>query len=166
VYLVRHGIAEEHSPTGDAGRRLTEAGIRKLRQAALGLKRLGIVPDVVLSSPLRRAEETAMLLAEVLAPDVAAAVFAPLSPGHSPGDAVRALREYRRAQHVMLVGHQPDLGELASHLLTASSALATLPFRKGGVAAIEVSSLPPRATGTLQWFVTPKQLRWMAAEPG
>ena len=63
-----------------------------------------------------------------------------------------------------MVGHQPGLGELASQLLTGSATLAMLPFRKGGLAAIALSALPPRAAGTLQWFVTPKQLRWIAGE--
>lgn len=166
LYLVRHGIAEVNSPAGDADRQLTDEGVRKLRQAALGLKRLGVEPDVVLSSPLRRAEQTARILGKVLAQKVAVAIFPPLAPGHPPEDVLQALRPYRRAQQVLMVGHQPDLGELASHLLTGSTTLALLPFRKGGVAAIALSALPPRETGTLQWFVTQKQLRWMAAEPG
>ncbi len=165
LYLVRHGIAEVHSAGGDAERQLTAEGERRLRQAARGLKRLGIAPDVVLSSPLRRAEETARILAKMLAPTVAVDIFPSLAPGHPPEDVLQALRPYRRAQQVLMVGHQPDLGELASHLLTGSTTLALLPFRKGGVAAIAVSAIPPRETGTLQWFVTPKQLRWMAAGP-
>jgi phosphohistidine phosphatase len=68
LYLVRHGIAEVASATSDADRRLTAEGTRKLHAAALGLQRLGVVPDLVLSSPLRRAEETAQQLAAVLAP--------------------------------------------------------------------------------------------------
>jgi phosphohistidine phosphatase SixA len=62
----------------------------------------------------------------------------------------------------MLVGHQPGLGELASQLLTGATSVVPLPFKKGGVAAIEVAALPPRTPGTLLWFVTPKQLRAMA----
>lgn len=164
LYLVRHGIAEPNNPHGDGERRLTDDGVRKLREGALGLKRLGVVPDVVLSSPLCRAEQTARILATALAADVAVEIFPPLAPGHRPIDVLHALRPYRRVLQAILVGHQPDLGELASHLLTGSTALAALPFRKGGVAAIALHALPPRESGTLEWFVTPKQLRWMAAE--
>jgi len=166
LYLVRHGIAEVNSTAGDPDRQLTDEGVRKFQQAALGLKRLGVEPDVVLSSPLRRAEETARLLVKTLAPKVAVELFQPLAPGHPPEDVLQALRPYRRAQQVVMVGHQPDLGELASQLLTGSTTLALLPFRKGGVAAIALSAIPPRETGTLQWFVTPKQLRWMAGKAG
>lgn len=160
IYLVRHGVAALPSAdTQDSDRALTAAGTRKMTRVAIGLRRLGVVPDVVLSSPLRRAQETAALLATTLAPDLAVEICQPLAPGTAPADLVRSLRPYRAARHLMLVGHQPDLGELASHLLTGSAGLAPLPFKKGAVAAIEVASLPPRANGVLRWFLAPKQLR-------
>jgi phosphohistidine phosphatase len=160
IYLLRHGIA---GPTpagmGDGDRRLTPEGERKMRRIALGLKRMGIVPDVVLSSPLRRAEETAAAVAAVLAPELAIEIYPLLAPGNAVTDMLAGLRQYRRARHLMLVGHQPDLSHLASHLLTGSATLVLLPFRKGSAAAIQVQALPPRTAGTLQWFLTPKQLR-------
>jgi phosphohistidine phosphatase len=160
LYLVRHGIAAlPAGDTPDSERALTAAGTRKMMRVAVGLKRLGVVPDVVLSSPLRRAQETAALLASTLAPDLTVAAYELLAPGTAPADVLRGLRPYRAAGHLMLVGHQPDLGDLASHLLTGSASLAPLPLKKGAVAAIEVASLPPRATGVLQWFLAPKQLR-------
>lgn len=160
LYIVRHGIAAlPVADTPDGERALTAEGTRKMMRAAIGLKRLGIVPDAVLSSPLRRAQETAALLASTLSPHLAVEVYEPLAPGTAPADLVRGLRPYRAAAHLVLVGHQPDLGELASHLLTGSASLAPLPFKKGAVAAIEVASLPPRAVGVLRWFLTPKQLR-------
>jgi phosphohistidine phosphatase len=163
IYLVRHAIAALASAdTHDSDRPLTAEGTRKMTRAALGLKRLGVVPDIVLSSPLRRAQETAALLASTLASDLAVEIYRPLAPGTAPAELLRSLRPYRTVQHVMLVGHQPDIGGLASHLLTGSAGLAPLPFKKGAVAAIEVASLPPRANGVLRWFLTPKQLRAIA----
>ena len=160
IYLVRHGIATEPSAHAeDSERALTAEGTRKMTSAARGLKQLGIVPDIVLSSPLRRAQETAALLAGALAPDLAVEIYAALAPGGVAAELLRGLRTYRAARHLVLVGHQPDLGELASHLLTGSIALAPLPFKKGAVAAIEVPSLPPRTTGILRWFLTSAQLR-------
>lgn len=159
LYLVRHGIAADPSAdTDDTDRPLTAEGTRKMIRAAIGLKQLGIEPDVILSSPLRRAQETAALLAEGLASHVAVEIYQPLAPGTAPADLVRGLRPFRAAHHLMLVGHQPDLGELASHLLTGSVALAPLPFKKGAVAAIDVPALPPRGSGLLRWFLTSKQL--------
>lgn len=161
LYLMRHGIAAEPSPsTKDADRALTAEGVRKTSQVAVGLRALGIAPDLILASPLRRAEETARLTADVLAPAVGVELFPPLAAGATPAaELVKALRIARGARHVMLVGHQPDLGELASFLLTGSTGLAPLPFRKASVAAIGVGSLPPRDAGVLEWFLTPSQLR-------
>jgi phosphohistidine phosphatase len=159
IYLVRHAIAADPSAdTPDSERALTTEGTRKMRRAAVGLRRLGIVPEAVLSSPLRRAQETAAVVVATLGLELAVELYQPLAPGTAPAELVRGLRPYRTARHLMLVGHQPDLGELASYLLTGSGGLAPLPFKKGAVAAIEVSSVPPRAHGLLQWFLTARQL--------
>jgi phosphohistidine phosphatase len=160
IYLVRHGIAAPASSgMSDNDRALTPDGKRKMRRIAVGLKRLGVAPDVVLSSPLRRAEETATVLINTLARELHAEIYQPLAPGHEAPEVVKGLRPYRAARELVLVGHQPDLGRLASHLLTRSTSLAPLPFKKGAVAAIRVAAIPPRAAGVLVWFMTPKQLR-------
>jgi len=164
IYLVRHGIAEPAAPdVSDADRSLTPEGTRKLTRGAAGLKRLGVAPEIVLSSPLRRAQQTAAVLVSVLAPDTEVEIYAPLAPGHEAADVVQGLRAYRHAQSLMLVGHQPTLGEVASYLVTGSSDLAALPFKKGAVAAVRTAAVPPRPTGVLEWFLTPKQLRAIGA---
>src|SRR5512139_899818 len=164
IYLVRHGIAAPPlAGLGNGDRRLSPDAKRKMRRVARGLKRLGVMPDAVLSSPLRRAEETAGAVAGVLDPKLVVQVYPPLAPGHEPAEVLKGLHRCRAARELVLVGHQPDLGLLASHLLTGSSGLVPLPFKKGAVAAIRVGSLPPRAAGTLMWFMTPKQLRALGA---
>lgn len=164
IYLVRHGIAgPATAEVNDANRCLTAEGTRKLTRVAAGLKHLGVVPDVVLTSPLRRAEETAAVLVGILAPDIKVEVYPPLAPGHDAAEVANGLSAHRHADSLMLVGHQPDLGELASYLLTGSSNLAVLPFKKGGVAAVRTATVPPRAAGILEWFLTPKQLRAIGA---
>jgi phosphohistidine phosphatase len=160
LYLVRHGIAGPVTAgMSDRERALTSEGERKMRRVALGLKRLGVAPEVILSSPLRRAEETATILAAALAPARGVVRYPSLAPGQGTADVLAALHPYRAARSLMLVGHQPDLGELASHLLTGSSTLVPLVFKKGGAAAIAVGTLPPRTDGVLLWFLTPGQLR-------
>lgn len=163
LYLVRHGIAAPARPnTIDADRPLTDEGTRKTMRVAHGLRALDVTPDVILSSPLRRAQETAEILGSVLAPELPIETYAPLAFGHEPRDVVGGLRVHRSAQRVMLVGHQPDMGELASFLLSGSSDLVHLPFKKAATAAITVPSLPPRSAGALEWFLTPGQLRLIA----
>jgi phosphohistidine phosphatase len=164
VYLMRHGIAADPTPgTSDADRALTAEGVRKTERVAVGLQRMRVKPDLILSSPLRRAEETARLVADVLKPNASIELFPPLAGGFAVEDLIKGLRPHRQARELLLVGHQPDLGQLASYLMTGSVNLAPLPFKKAGVAAIELSSVPPRSPGMLQWFLTPGQLRSIAS---
>ena len=163
IYLVRHGIAGEAAAgMSDRDRALTSEGERKMRRIATGLKRLGVTPDVVLSSPLRRAAETAAVLVDVLGLEAPVEIYEPLAPGHEALEVLKGLRPYRSARELALVGHEPDMGGLASQLLTGSASLAPLPFKKGAVAAVQVDALPPREAGELLWFMTPKQLQAIA----
>lgn len=167
LYLMRHGIAADPSPgTSDTERALTAEGVRKTARVAVGLQTIGVHPDLILSSPLRRAEETARLVADVLLPKRAVELYPPLAGGFSAADILRGVRPPRGAHELLLVGHQPDLGELASFLLTGSTGLVALPFKKAGVAAIAVAALPPRTPATLEWFLTPAHLRAIAGSKG
>jgi phosphohistidine phosphatase len=164
IYLVRHGEAEPASGDGrDADRALTADGRRKMRGVGLGLKRLGVAPDTVLSSPLRRAEETAAELVKAMTLRPRIEIEPLLAPGHEPPEVLKGLRPHRAARELMLVGHEPDMGRLASYLLAPSAGLAGLPFKKGAVAAIGVEAIPPRSPGMLLWFMTAKQLRAVGA---
>jgi phosphohistidine phosphatase len=161
LYLVRHGIAEDASQeVSDEERALTSEGKRRMKEIARGLREIGARPGLILTSPLRRARETGEILQSVLAPDAALVICEPLANGYAAEDVVDSL-PHGPAQEIALVGHQPSLGELASHLLTGSPGLIPLPFKKGGVAAVALPSVPPRSHGTLEWFLTPKQLRRM-----
>lgn len=161
LYLVRHGIAEDPTAqSSDAERALTNEGRKRMKEIARGFAAIGATPTLILTSPLKRAKETAEILQACGAPSAKLAVYQGLDNTHSPED-VTAKLPHARANEIALVGHQPSLGELASYLLTGSPALAALPFKKGGIAAISLASLPPRIPGTLEWFLTPKQLRAM-----
>lgn len=157
--LFRHGIAEDPSPSlSDSDRALTEEGARKTALAAAGLRALGLSPDVILSSPLRRALETAEIVARTLGAKGAVRLEERLAGG-DPEEILRGLRAHRDARSLLLVGHEPSLGMLASTLLTGSPGLLRLQFKKAGAAAIAVGALPPRAPGELLWFLAPAQLR-------
>jgi phosphohistidine phosphatase len=160
LYLVRHAIAERASASGrDEDRELTPEGIEKLRQSAHGLSWLGITVDEIRASPLMRARQTAAMLGAILAPQIPVTPCPELAPGNSPDKVLAALRPGAAMRTIVLVGHEPDLGRLASFLMTGSPELVPMPFRKGAVAAIEMPTLGPRSLGRLQWFATPKQLR-------
>jgi phosphohistidine phosphatase len=163
LLLLRHAIAEDVAPGGsDAERRLTGEGKRKLREVVAGMRALALLVDAILTSPLKRATETAAIVARAYDLENSIEVTSALAPGAGPDRAIEALGPLAGLGTIMLVGHQPDLGELASTLLVGTPGLVPLPFKKAGLAAITVAGLPPRAAGTLEFFLTPGQLRKIA----
>ncbi len=158
--LLRHAIAEEQSTTGhDEDRRLTGEGKRKLREAVAGMRALELPVERVLASPLRRAVETAEIVAEAFGSTDDVDTTPALAPGAGPDAVITALADVGRPSGIVLVGHEPDLAALASTLLTGTAGLVHMGFRKAGLAGIVVASLPPRSAGALEFFLTPGQLR-------
>jgi len=163
IYLVRHAIAAERGPKypDDRKRPLTADGSRKFKDGVAGLAALGLEVDVILSSPLTRAEETATLLAAGLGKRAPVELVEALAPGGKFAAIVDAVsRQVRRQRRrIALVGHEPDLGEIAARWLGARGQIA---FRKGAVCALEVDSATPGGPATLQWFLPPRVLRRLA----
>jgi phosphohistidine phosphatase len=158
--LLRHAIAEDRSATGhDEDRQLTGEGKRKLREVVAGMRALELPVERVLTSPLRRAVETAEIVAEAFESAEEVDAMPALTPGAGPDAVIAALGDIGRPSGVVLVGHEPDLSSLASTLLTGTPSLVHMGFRKAGLAGIVVTSLPPRAAGALEFFLTPGQLR-------
>jgi len=155
LVFFRHGIAEP-TVTPDRDRHLTEDGIRKSRAAAEGLRRLGIEFDGILTSPWLRATQTASILSEVLmAP--APEPLQELAGDHTVRELLEALA-LRQERNLLLVGHQPLLGDAVAQLLGAA-AKCEIDLRKSGACAIHVDAIPPRSPAVLQWLLTSKQLR-------
>ena len=167
LYLVRHAIAEVVTASGsDADRALTDEGRDKMTRAVRGLVEIGVTFDRILTSPLRRAKETAEILAEGLG-GVEIGVAPELAAGASPQNVLDAAGAHAEADGLALVGHQPDLGQLASVLLSGSPSTCPLPFRKGAVACFEGEIVAGgRHRMELEWFVTPKQLRAIGRRGG
>lgn len=164
VYLVRHGIAEDRGTAiADADRALTADGIQKMRRIVSGLQRLDVRPAAIWTSPLRRTRETAEILAAGLGVD-GVRVCDSLAPEGSLDVLCAALA--RAPDSVMMVGHQPDLGELVSRLLLGTREGACLPFKKGAVARITWKDGDPTGRGRLEWFLTPAQLRLLGRSGG
>ncbi len=162
LYLVRHGVAAEPGEDwpDDTLRPLTADGVRRFKESVRGLARLDVELDVIFTSPLIRARETADLLSRGLAAQPAVKVMHALEPGTLPRVVFAALRAISR-HRIALVGHEPDLGQLAAFLIGASRPVL---FKKGGVCRIDVPSRALRPRGMLVWLATPKMLR-SAAKP-
>ena len=155
VHLMRHGVAEDpRLGQSDADRALTPEGIDKLQRAAPSWRRATGKVDRIVSSPLRRAQETARILAVALEHKEPVVVNPCLVPEADPELALELVHELRAAgcRSIALVGHEPHMGCLLGLLLTGSPRVA-LPFKKGMVAAVE---LPHAASlvGQLRWCLS------------
>ena len=156
--LVRHGIAVPSETPGlisDAARELTVEELEKMRRNARALRRLGIRPDAIWTSPFIRSRQTAEILAENLEPVVAVEVVRALEPSGHFEELLARLEKRSMGDTVMLVGHEPSLGELACFLIGGPRNVA-IPFKKGGAACIEMEEFRPPLRGELQWLITPK----------
>jgi phosphohistidine phosphatase len=160
LYIMRHGIAVARGShfEDDSKRPLTPAGKKKVKEIATGLKRLGVVLDWVVTSPLVRAVETAEIVAESLAPNVPMDFCDALRPGGSAEALVTFLARYPNRKRVLVAGHEPDLSMLAARLIGAGRH-ANLAFKKGGCCLVEFDQLPPKSPGQLLWWATPRLLR-------
>jgi phosphohistidine phosphatase len=158
LYLVRHALAAERGDEwpDDNKRPLTVRGINRFKEVVRGLRSLDVAIDEIFSSPLVRAKQTAELLAAGIDGKPILKYLDALAPGHSPSTTIAQLAKVARRRRIALVGHEPDLGELAAHLIGAQR---PLPFRKGAVCRIDVSGLTGERAGSLIWFVPPKPLR-------
>jgi phosphohistidine phosphatase len=160
LYLVRHAIAEERGPEwpDDTARPLTEDGVRRFRRVVAGLARAGVTLDEIFASPFVRAAHTARLLSEGLEGRLPVSNLNALASGHTPEDVIEQARGAATGERIALVGHEPDLGLLAAHLLGTSHAPA---FKKGAVCRIDVERLTPGVRGSLVWFAPPRLLKHM-----
>lgn len=160
LYIVRHAIAVPRGAPGIAedDRPLTKEGIDKMQESGAGLKILGAVPEIILSSPLLRAKQTAEILKEAFGKKTPLILIQALEPGGSRSEVYREIRERQEAGRLMLVGHQPSLGEIAGEIAWGS-AEHYLELKKGGACALEIERIGDVPEGTLLWLLTPALLR-------
>ena len=157
LYLIRHALAEERGDAwpDDAKRPLSERGIDRMRKTARGLARLDVWIDVVLTSPLVRARQTADLVASAFDPRPPIITIDSLAPDGSYPSLVADLEKHARKTHVALVGHEPAIGELAARLIGSRHSFE---FKKGAVCRIDVEEIPPAGPGDLRWMMPPRML--------
>ena len=158
--LIRHATAVPRGTPGipDDERKLTPKGKARFRVAAKGLARIASRPDVLLTSPLPRARQTAK---------IAARAFKRVEPTDEPALArggvpaiLRALEAHPAGATVALVGHEPTLSVLLAHLLGARDG-DRFAFKKGGAALVDLPDGPAHP-GRLLWFLRPRVLRALA----
>lgn len=160
---MRHAEAEAVGAGGDAARALSARGRAQALAAAEGLRSLGIALDRILASPLRRAQETAALLAPALGhPPIETA---PVLDGGAPPEALlAALGACGDEERVALVGHMPVLGALVA-LAAAGVGASGVALGTASVARIDFAGRPRAGAGRLRWLLTAEQLARCSAAP-
>ena len=153
VYLLRHGIAEEGGLTvNDAERSLTNEGRRKLRHVLAHVADSGIKPDLIISSPIKRAQQTAEIARSCLKCSQDVLLTRALVPGSTPESVWDEIRVHSGQESLLLVGHNPLFSHLAGYLLGSEN--LQVDFKKGAVMCLEFESTGRKPEGTLRWYLT------------
>ena len=151
VYLMRHGIAEPVHPGGDSQRHLTREGRTLIADAGLGLKRRGITFDCIVASPYVRAQETTVIIAEQInhsGPILTDNRLVPSGDPRAVSDLIRELSEY---SSLLLVFHQPLIGETISMITSGGHLMMRIP--PGSITRTSIGGFRPHAHGTLDWSI-------------
>jgi len=152
LYIIRHAEAVERIPEGnDAIRALTSRGRIRFRKAGDTLKKLAIVPDLIATSPLIRAVQTAEILASSISSTCELIVVPELAEGFSLPQLRDFLGSHADCRHIAIVGHEPALGFLTQELLGSADNLS---LKKGATLCLELDPAHPPLTGNLQWLVS------------
>lgn len=157
LYLLRHGVAGQHGDpryANDADRPLTKKGRRKLRAQLAGFEAFDVRPNVVITSPLARALQTAEVVVAGLGLTDRLVVDNRLAPGATTDGVIEILAKYQDHAQVMLVGHEPDFSQVAAEL---SGGHGEIWLRKGGLIRVDVDSIAGRH-GVLRWLLEPKHM--------
>lgn len=162
LYLVRHGIAIDPTDPccpADPARPLTPKGESRARQVAHGVAELGVRPQVMMTSPLLRAVQTAEIFCQVLGCNVSRLRRTDnLLPDSRPAALFGELARFR-VKNLMCFGHAPNLDAVIAWASGQNQPFTQL--KKTGVALLEVESFDP-AKAILRWLCSPRILRRLA----
>lgn len=150
LYFLRHGDADwPNWKKSDDDRPLTKSGKKEMREVAKLLRSLKARPNIIVTSPLPRAAQTAEIAADYLKAKLLEDDLLALGFGM---DELQTLLKRHSVDSVMIVGHEPSFTDVISELTGAS-----LKLSKGGVALVELDSESQK--GRLLWLFPPKFAR-------
>jgi phosphohistidine phosphatase len=162
LLVIRHGIAEDPSTVAATGQDpsgppLSKEGKQMMKGVAAGLRELVNKVDVIGASPLLRAQQTAQIVAKAY-DDLPIATIEDLLPESDPPALMTWLRQHATVNVVAIVGHEPNLGHVVTWLMSGVKA-SRVALKKGGTCLLEFSDSVSAGNATLQWLLTPSQLR-------
>ncbi len=160
LFLVRHAIAQDRreADVADEERPLTTKGIHRMREIVRGLSRLGVELGSIWTSPLRRARQTAELLAELRGFDGEIRDEGSLRPGGDFNELARSINASNCEGPLALVGHEPDMGELAAWLVSGRPE-SFIEMRKGAAACVATDGDVQPGAARLVWLMPPRVMR-------
>ena len=156
LYILRHASAgtRRANPVVDVKRPIDKEGKQQCLLVGSYLNALNLQFDRVVSSPLKRAMQTASMVANETGYDSKIEVSEALSPQASVARFQELVRSLEKYDNVLVVGHNPNLPVFLGSLI-APSGRTSIRLRKGAVARIDCARIP----GTLHWLVDPRILR-------
>jgi phosphohistidine phosphatase len=151
LYFLRHGAAAPRDDWEgeDASRPLTEQGREEVARVAAFLARTAPALDAIVTSPYRRASETADIVAQHLNLQDKVVSDARIAPGFDADRLVKLVKQFPEAEALLLVGHEPDFS-ITIRELTGGRVL----LKKGALAFVETAEKSPKR-GVLVWLVQP-----------
>ena len=161
LYILRHGEAgQRSSQASDRIRPLTSAGKVEILEIAKALKIIGLKFDLVVTSPLKRAYDTAMIVSDIFKIGNKVQVWNELAPEGKRTEIYRKISQLREEDAVLIVGHQPLLGEIVNDMIhKAKPSPCNLLLKKGGVVRLRLLSKSNIPRGELRWLLSPKILK-------
>jgi phosphohistidine phosphatase len=158
LYFLRHASAGQRkaAPSEDEKRPLDKEGVRQCRHIGRLLAAMDFEVDVILSSPLKRATQTASLVANEVGYERKIEIDAALRPDASFVTFRRMLDKHAKQEGVMVVGHNPSITEFLSLVVTNGASDTAVDMKKGAIARVDMKGT---RSGLLIWCVTPKIAR-------
>ncbi len=151
IYLLRHGIAENSTP--DSERALTAEGREKLRRVLARARAADAAASLILTSPYRRAVETADVAVEVLGYQGKVVKTRGLVPDASPFDAWEEIRKRPDESAILLASHEPLMSSLFAFLLSSPGLMVDM--KKAALVRVDCERFGPEPKGVLKWMLTP-----------
>ena len=161
LYFLRHASAGEplSNPKKDEKRALDQSGVEQCGYVGRALAALDVQVDVIISSPLKRAAQTASLVGNEMGYEGKLQFEDALRPTATFADFRKLLDKYAKHDAIMVVGHNPNLSEFLGRAISESGCEAAIDLKKGAVARVEMN----RNAASLNWCLTPKILRTLYA---
>ncbi len=155
LYLLRHGIAEDAAISRrDADRALTPEGKKRLREILKVALEAELRPTLILSSPYKRAKDTAAIAVKSLGYTADVLETNALVPNAHPNELWEEVRMHKSEAKLLLVSHEPLLSMAASLLLNSSG--LRVDFKKGAIMRIDLEGFSAQPASVLKWYLTPR----------